>query len=216
MDSTTLHDQFRRDVDDRVAPYLWSSDEVFGYLDDAQKLFCRLTGGIGDASTSLTLLSYTAGAATLACSPLILKIRAAYDEATGTPVEIVNIEDMAARGMRFDGRSGPLRALVAGMEPASLHTWPLPAASGGVRLVVERLPLATISDFDQTLEVADHHQHGLSLWMRARAYTKQDADTLDARRADNFNTQFRAYCDAARREKDTVRHKPRVVAYGGI
>lgn len=216
MDSTALYDQFRLDVDDRVAPYLWSALEVFDYIDDAQKMFCRLTGGLGDATSSFTLLAYTAGSDVVAISPLILKIRAAYDNTTGIPVEIVNVEDMATRAMRFDGATGVVKALVVGMGAVSARTWPVPAQNGAVRLVVERLPLVTIDDADLTIEVAEQHKHGLSLWIRARAYGKQDADTFDAKRADNFAAQFRTYCDAARREKDSARHKTRVVAYGGI
>jgi hypothetical protein len=216
MNSTALHDQFRYDVDDRVNPFLWSADEVLDYIDDAQKMFCRLTGGLGDASTSLTALAYSAGVDALALSPLILKIRAARDGATGRPIEIVNVEDMATRAMRFDGQTGAVRALVTGMEANSARTYPVPAGAGTVRLVVERLPLLPVDDFDQTLEVPDQHKYGLSLWIRARAYRKQDADTFDARRADAFEGQFRAYCDEAVREKARSRHKTRVVAYGGI
>jgi hypothetical protein len=216
MDSTALYDQFRLDVDDTVAPYLWADTEVYGYIDDAQKMFCRLTGGLGDASSSLTLLSYTAGDNAVALSPLILKIRAAYDSTTGVPVELINVEDMASRALRFDGGTGLVRYLVTGMEENAARVHPVPDAAGAVQLVVERLPLLEVDDTDQDLEVADQHKHGLSLWVRACAYGKQDADTFDAKRADNFAAQFRAYCEDARREKERTRHKTRVVAYGGV
>lgn len=216
MDSTALYAQFRNDVSDTVVPYLWSAVEVLDYINDAQQQFCRATGGFTDASSALTALDYAAGADALTLSPLILTIRGAYDNTTGKPLEVVNFEDMATRGWRFDGRPGVVRALVIGLGATSARLYPLPVLGGTVRLVCERLPLAPITDLDQVLEVPDQHQYGLSLWLRARAYGKQDVETYDPKKSDNFAAQFRAYCDQARREKDRARHKPRVVAYGGI
>lgn len=46
-----LYDQFRSDAMDTVAPYLWSDTNVYRYMDDAYKMFVRLTGGIGDFTT---------------------------------------------------------------------------------------------------------------------------------------------------------------------
>jgi hypothetical protein len=43
VDSTGLVTLFRKDMSDEASPpFLWSDEELFGYADDAQKMFARL------------------------------------------------------------------------------------------------------------------------------------------------------------------------------
>lgn len=216
MNSTELRDQFRSDVVDIEEPFLWSDTEVYDYLDDAQKMLCRLTGGLGDASSALTLISYTTATDWVPVSPLILKTRDAYNVADGRPVGVINYEDMARLRLRFDGRTGQVKYLITGMEPGKARLYPYPDAAGSIQTIVDRLPLKQINDADQKLEVADQHKAGLGLWMKSRAYSKQDAETFDRNKADGFEMKFRAYCIEAKKEKDRAKHKTRVVTYGGL
>ena len=94
MDSTALHDLFRSEVRDEATPYLWSDVEVYSFIDDAQKMFCRLQGGIADASSAITHLTVTAGDVLVPISPLILKLREARRSADGYDLEILNFEDL--------------------------------------------------------------------------------------------------------------------------
>ena len=41
MTPKALHDLFRAHVRDEEYPYLWSETEVYLYMDEAQKMFCR-------------------------------------------------------------------------------------------------------------------------------------------------------------------------------
>ena len=216
MDSTELRDQFRADVVDQVEPFLWSDDEVFSYMDDAQKMFCRLTGGLGDATSALTTITYNTATDWVATSPLILKIRDAFRAVDGRPIAVINYEDLASSGLRFDGRIDVPRALIIGMEADKARLYPFPSVGDSIRLVVDRLPLKPITDADQKIEIAAQHKTGLSLWMKARAYDKQDAETFDRNKAEKFDQKFRDYCAAAKLEKDRAKHKTRIVGYGGI
>ena len=49
MTPTELHDLLRFEVSDEEADVLWSSANLYGYIDEAQKQFCRQTYGIEDA-----------------------------------------------------------------------------------------------------------------------------------------------------------------------
>jgi hypothetical protein len=215
MLSTELLEQFRLDVVDVELPYLWSDTEVYSYIDSAQKQFCRETGGLGDASSSVTTLNVSIGTEWIARSPLILKIREAYLP-DGSPLEIINYEDLKARGVRFDGRVGPIKLLIIGMEENSVRVWPVSSEATTIQLMVDRLPLKNITDAGQKLEVADHHKDGLGTWMRHRAYSKQDAETMDRNKAESLRQEFSRYTAWAKGEADRARHKTRVVAYGGI
>ena len=75
MDSTALHDLFRSEVRDEATPYLWSDAEIYSYIDDAQKMFCRLQGGIADASSAITRIDVMAGDVLVPISPLIVILK---------------------------------------------------------------------------------------------------------------------------------------------
>lgn len=216
MNTTELLDLFRHEVADREDPQLWSDEEGWAYMDDAQKMFCRLTGGLGDASSAITQLSVSSDSDWVSISPLVLKVRDASNAVTGRGIELVNYEDLRLRGMRFDGRRGPVRYLVLGMEPGRARCYPFPIEPLTVQLVVDRLPLKAITDEDQKFEIAEQHHQHLLLWMKHRAYAKQDAETYDKTKSAEFQMRFENYCADAKAEKDRAMHKTRTVSYGGI
>lgn len=216
MLSDALLARFRLDVSDVAAPYLWSDAEIYSYMDEAQKMFCRLQGGIADASSALTTLAVTAGDTWVTLSPKILKLRFAQ-RADGREVTVLNFEDVqfGRSGVRFDMATGPLSTVVAGMEKDKLRCVPVPVADDTLQLTIYRLPLTDITTTGQTLEVDELHHTALLLWMKYLAHSKQDAETYDRGRATQFEGQFRVYCEQARQERERREHKYREVLYGG-
>lgn len=207
---------FRDEMDDVAEPYLWSDDLVAGYIEDAQKMYCRLTDGIPDGSTvAVTQLSIVPATDWYATHVSVLKIREAYRTDTGKPITVLNHEDMATQNMRFDGTPGKLGALIIGIEDYKVRVWPVPNEAVTVQMNVFRLPLLPFKSSDQ-LVVADQHQVHLLDWAKHRAYSKQNAETFDRTRAKEFDEKFRTYCAAAKDEQHRAKHKPRAVVYGGI
>lgn len=226
MDSTALHDLYRADVRDDAAPYLWSSPEIYAYIDDAQKMFCRLQGGIADASSADTIVSVTAGDVFASISPRILKLREARRSSDNRGLEILNFEDLQSTMLRddygimgtgytFDLTPGSVTALVVGMETNRVRLVRVPDADLTLNLIVYRLPLVTITGSGQALEIDEHHHRHLMLWMKHLGHQKQDAETYDRGRADMFRDEFYAYCDRAKAEREKREHKYRTVKYGG-
>ena len=218
MDSQGVVDRFRSDVDDLATPQLWADDDVFDYLDDAQKMFCRRAWGLGDVSSPITKLAIPIGITRIALSDRVLKVRSAYRTSDGRPVEILNYEDLGRLGLRIDGHSGLIQYLIIGMEPHIAVPYPVPSAVDTVQLVIDRLPLTDITSVDapQVMEIDSHHHRHLTLWMRHLAYSKQDSETSNQKKADKYEADFLAYCDMAKEEKARAMHKTRVVRYGGI
>lgn len=216
MDTTELLAQFRRDTRDTVAPYLWSDAEVLLYIDEAQKQFCRLTGGIADASSFAARLKLKADRRYASISPLVLKIRAAFDE-DGRALELINFEDLEFDGSQgqalFTDQSGPVRKLVLGMEPNKARVIDTPTADSTVNLIVYRLPLDAITATGQSLEIDDQHHLPLLKWARHLAHCKPDAETYDRGRAAQFKQEFELYCDQAKQEKGAREHKHRTVRF---
>jgi hypothetical protein len=86
-----------------------------------------------------------------------------------------------------------------------------------VELAVYRFPLITITDDgDQALEIDDQHHTALLHWMKSRAYDKQDAETFDRRKSEEFRTRFTEYCARAQQEQQRARRVQGNVAYGGV
>lgn len=219
MDTVGLVRLFRKDMADETAPPLWSDEEVYGYADEAQKRFCRKTGGIPDSVTpEVCEVIVAIDATTVDLHPSILKIRGAYRTSDGMPIPIVNHEDMNVQGLRFDGKKGPLSAFVIGMTENVGYFLPIPNVADTLVLIVDRLPLCAIDSAKQPqkLEIGEEHHRNLLLGMKQLAYEKQDAETFDKTKADEFEVKFEEYCFTAKMEKDRKKHKTRVVAYGGI
>ena len=89
MDSTALYNLFRSEVRDEVEPFLWSDTEVYSYIDSAQKMFCRLGGGISDATSAITQVAAVASQPFTTISSRILKIRQLVRE-DGRFIDLLN------------------------------------------------------------------------------------------------------------------------------
>lgn len=226
MDSTALHAFFRSEVRDEATPYLWSDAEIYSYIDDAQRMFCRLQGGIADASSPVTHIEVAAGDVFAPISPRILKLREAHRSADGYDLEILNFEDLQFHrpiddyghhtGYRIDNTVGVVRAVIVGMESNKLRLVHIPEEDQAIDLIVYRMPLDTITaGGGQSLEIDEHHHRHLLYWMKHLAYQKQDAETYDRGRADMFRAEFLAYCDQAKAEREKREHKYRTIGYGG-
>lgn len=218
MNSSEILETFREEMNDEAEPYLWPDRLLFRYLDEAQKNFCRFTEGIEDSATAeITRLSITAATEWYDVDKRVLKVREAADVATGRSYKVYNAEEATDAGVLFDGRTGPLRALVAGLTKNKLRAWPVPNANSTVELRVFRLPLLPITDAgDEELEIDEQHHMALLMWMKHRAYGKEDAETFDRSKRDDFEERFRRYCAEAKAEQGRLRHQAGVVHYGGL
>jgi hypothetical protein len=217
VNSSELLAAFRSELSDSSAPYMWSDTEVYSYIDDAEKMFCRETEGVSDATTvALTRLTIIPGSEWLSLSPLVLRIHTARRLDTGREVEIIDAKDMTARNWYFDGRTGPVRALVVGEEAKKARVWPISSETVTVALNVFRLPVNRIVGAAQSLEIDEHHHRHLLMWCKHLAYGKEDADTFDKSKSSDYEQRFYAYCRGAKAEQQRARYRPRTVQYGGL
>jgi hypothetical protein len=217
MNSAELLSLFRHDVDDVVEPYFWSDGEIIGYMDDAQKMFCRLTHGIRDATSPMCTIDIEPGEPFAYTDPRILRIARMQRDSDAALIRVVNVEDLETLQIKLDLLPGPVGKCVIGMQPHTIRWVRVPVLRDTASMVVDRLPLATLSLVRSTnLEIEEQHHRHLMLWMASLAYAKQDADTMNTNKAGGKEAQFRAYCAAAEVEKARARHKTRIVAYGGL
>jgi hypothetical protein len=212
MTTTELLAIFRQEVFDTAAPYLWADSLIYTYIDEAQKQFCRDTYGIEDAR-SFTIVTKTDGTVWYAIDPQILKIRDAVLTSTGADVPLIAVEKMRDNNMKFDGAVGSIRAFVTGMEKGYLRAYPIPNTVATVELRTFRLPNDVASGDD--FEIDPQHHLPLLYWAKHKAYSVQDTDTFDVKKAKEFEDKFATYCAKAKVEQSRVRRPVSVVAYGG-
>ena len=232
MTADELYELFRGDVVDNAADYLWTDPEVWGYMDEAYKMFVRLTGGIADATSSVTEVGITAGVVTSEVSPLILRYRSAYLRSNGRKLTIINDADEPVTGrgdynnywmgMR-DNTPGEVQYMTIGTDrnaKRGIVRWVrVPVADDICDISVYRLPLDKITEESGTFdfyEIGEEHHRSLAMWMKKLAYGKQDAETFDRGRRDEYEAEFRKYCAEAKAEWDRYRTKTHIVEYGGI
>lgn len=218
MNTEEVVSLFRKDMADETTPPLWSDDEVFGYLDEAQRTLVREMGGIKDSTSSLSRCTIAVNQKTIKFTDTVLKLVRAIKVSDGTELDIINVNDMQRLGLKFDNVPGTLRYIVTGMDDEQAFLLPIPAEADTLQLVIERLPKDVIEPdkAPQELEVSLKHHRPLLDGMKALAYEKQDAETFDKRKAEEFAGKFARYCAKAKAERARKEHKPRTVAYGGM
>lgn len=219
MTTDELLDAFRLDIDDVATPPLWSDTEAYGYMDEAQKMFCRLTEGIEDARTaSVCTLAVVAGTDWYPKSKLIRKVRSAARADNGRAVAVLSPENPAMQGIEFAAsKTGAVKAVIDGLSDGYFRIYPMPSETVDLNLTVFRLPLVKITDDGgQEFEIYEEHVPFLLLWMKHRAYGKHDADTFDAKARDENEARFRSYCRDARVEQERKRRQTGVTVYGGL
>jgi hypothetical protein len=213
MNTTELLGVFRQEVFDLELPYLWSDALIYTYIDDAQKQFCRKTYGIED-SRSFKITIKADGTEWYALDPSILKLRDAVDATTGSNVEIIAAEKLNERGIRFDGALGTMKVLVSGLDKGFVRAYPKPNQAAVVNLRTFRLPADVASGDD--LEIDPQHHLGLLDWVKKKAYSVQDAETNNPKKAMEHEQVFEAYCAKSKVEQSRARRPVSTVTYGGI
>lgn len=224
MKSDELYELFRHEIDDTETVFLWSEFEVWGYMNDAYRQFVRLTGGVADISSSITEIDVVADEATAVVSNKILKFREARLNSTNRKLAIVNYTDTERPTLDYgntatdsDMQPGEVHSMIIGEQKGLVRWVQVPMVADTVHLSVMRLPLEKIDkDGQELVDVDEEHHEALLLWMKARAHMKQDAETFDKGRAQDFRAQFEAYCRGVVADWERHKSKPRVVTYGGI
>jgi hypothetical protein len=210
-------DMFRSEMSDQAEPYLWPTADLYRYLDDAQRQLCRRTDGIADATTSeVCRISVEPGTDWVDLHPSIKRLRSVTRADDGRGIDIVDHENLIRYGRAFGGPPGRVRALVTGMEANKARVFPASDETVELELTVFRLPMQPITEGSTAFEVAEEHHDALLLWMKHRAYLKQDAETYDRAKASEFENLFVRYCAQVQEEERRKAFKVRTVAYGGI
>lgn len=210
--------RFRSELRDEVEPYLWSDDDFYFYLTNAQNDFVRLTGGINDTRSTLTRITLADGVQDYLISPKILKIRAVY-RPDGDILVRENDENILDGYNGYTEPAGKVHTAIIAADQDYLRVVPTPdATEDGVvlQMAISRLPSTGLLQGDTDLEIQEHHHPYLLLSVYSQAHMKQDAETFNNSQSQSYETRFREYCDRSRRDKDRREYTPHTIVYGGL
>lgn len=176
---------FRNEADDVAEPYLWSDDELLEFANDAEAEAARRARLLVD-STTAELCSLAVAAAAGGLVPLdarVMFVRAAR-LAGELPLGRATVADMLEINPFWqDARAGRPRLFVTDYQTGALQLWPAPDADATLKLTVVRTPLAEMNDGQDSPEIAPRWHRSLRHWMLYRAYSKQDAEANDPKKA---------------------------------
>lgn len=187
-----LVDKWRARLDDILAPYLWSNEELTEYADFLQKMiFAEMLHFEDRRTPAVCQVALVQGDTLKTVSNRILKISRARLASQTNWLNIVDAADMDSRYPGWDTVAAPQAIphtlVTTGMGEGEVYLYPpLLAATDSLRLVVFRKPLVDLdwnAHSGSPLEIdrfAEFLVHGI-MW---QAYQKQDADTYDPQKAE--------------------------------
>jgi hypothetical protein len=226
-----LHN-FRRDNDDEAEPYLWSDDDFYDYLDEAQDEFCELVDVIAEDITVPYVAATVAAAGGYIdiSSYRITRVRNADLLSPRKYLRLANQEEFDANPQMFvdtdygyDARNsdwkdetGEPRVLLTDYESLSWRLYPIPTDDGTINARVFR-KAASPPDSGTPLEVTDNqHQRAIMLKVRSLAYERQDSETYDSNQAQALESKFLARCSDFKKRVKRARRRTNTTSYGGI
>lgn len=165
-------------LDDLTEPFLWSDAELIGHLNEAQNEAARRARLFVDSSTAeVARLTLTAGEATYALDPRVIRIERARLATEPRPLRMILTRDLDERLSGWEDSTDLVQWAVPDWETQKIRFVGIPQAAGTVNLTVLRLPLEPVTNADDDLEVAEHHARNLAHWICHRAYLKRDSET---------------------------------------
>lgn len=184
MELSELMTLFRQEADDTVQPYLWSDAELIDFANDAQDEACRRGRLLVDSTTpEICTIAVTSGNPLIDLDPRVMFVRRARF-AGRKPLQRQNMQDMEATFWYWqDASPGNPMCFIPDFTTGKLLLWPTPDSDQTLHLTVVRTPLVDMNDGSDTPEIAPRWHRSLRFWMLFRAYSMQDSQANDPKKA---------------------------------
>ena len=161
------------------------------YLDNAQDEACRRARLLKDSSTpEICSIAVTAGTALYTLDPRIIFVRRAKLALRTRPLGFVCVDDLDRESAGWDTRTGTPEAVVTDFETGKLRLYRSPIVDDTLSLLVVRTALEPMAADGDEPEIAPRFHYSLIEWVAYRAFSKQDADTLDSKKAERALAEF--------------------------
>lgn len=220
MTSDELLEALRVRLDDAASPYLWSDDELLGYLDQAHEE-AAIRGRLipfdtRDTTPVIAPTAIVAGTSEYAMDSKVIEVRRILVDAEPVGRTSDDLLDQFY-GPEWESDTGTPTSVI--LRRTTLRLYPTPVAAGTLHMQGFRLPQGQFLT-GEILEPEippEEHYHLLD-WASHMAYLKPDAETVNAQRADLFEARFEQRFGArfsANEERKRHETRSKTVRYAG-
>ena len=191
---------FRYEVDDLAEPFLWSDEELIDYANDAENEAARRGRLLIDSTTpAVRQIAVLAGTASYALDPRVIFVRRAKLASRTLILARRSQRDMDECIPGWESHTGTVCDYLTDCDTGKVRLYRTPTVDDTLNLSVVRLPLMATKKLDDTPEIHPRFHRNLRHWMKFRAYSKQDAETRDEKKAaDGLALFVQEFGDASR------------------
>jgi hypothetical protein len=171
---------------------LWTEAEWTEYANDAENEACIRANILIDKTSALATIAVISGTATYSIDEKILLIKRAKLLSGTEPLVKTSRRVLDATYSNWEVDTGTVRSWLPD-DTNKITLYKSPIASDTLSLMISRLPLEAMLLADKLIvspEIDTQYHLGLIDYMLHRAYSKQDAETLDLGKAKEHLARF--------------------------
>lgn len=190
-----LVESFREFADDLVEPYLWSASLVESYADRAEAEACErrpLLTSSTDKDMCQIAVSADVGKYTKHAAVREVYYAKFTDAISGDvhKLFITNIDELTFLEPSWEDLDSEPTYLL--LDDSSVQIIPTPTVEGLLEMSISHIP-KTLSSVTYNLAIHSAHHYSLVYWMLHLAFEKSDADTLNVKKALDYEARFANY-----------------------
>jgi hypothetical protein len=175
---------FRNEADDATEPYLWEDEEVIEFANDAETEAARRARLLVDStSAAAQVLVDPVDNGVVRLDPSVVFVRRAQ-LAGRRPLMRYTLRDLDCENPFWrDAVPSTPRLFVTDYQTGSILLFPPPADPAMLYMTVVRTPAVEMAGMQDSPEIAPRFHRSLRHWMLYRAYSKQDSQSNDPKKA---------------------------------
>ncbi len=216
-----LKTRIRSELDDPARPdfpddQLWSDADLNQYITDAEQQFCRKVEILRDSATkSLCQLTLKSTTNVYNLNPRVIRVIEASIASVNRSLVHKDYAWIKRNFANLSTDTGTPIYFATDYAVDKIFVYPRPAVDLILEMHVARLPLEDVGDDTDVLEVPAFYYEKLISWVKHRAYSKHDVETLDLNKAEGFRRQFNDEMDDIFRQLRRRQYNHRIVQYAG-
>ncbi len=192
MDFSQIENSARITLDDNsVGDKLWSQAEILEYAQDAENEACERVDLIVDNTSALTSIAVNTSTGTYGLAVTVVDVKSARMSLGTEPLMPTSesVLDMSFPSWRTT--TGTPRSY-AKTPTNNIVIYPIPEVADNVLMTVSRFPNVPMTLLGSP-EIDARYHEGLILWILYRAYLKNDSETLNVNKAEDYKKKFEEY-----------------------
>lgn len=186
MKLSEILDDYRRQIQDRVKPYLIANEDAIKFFNEAQREGARRGRMIVDSTTDgIAIVPVVAGIPLVEISPKIISIRRVRLQSRSAPLAKRTVREMDEfkPGWDTSTQTSQPSSVVVDYQTDALYLDPAPMSDDVLLMTVTREPLIEVEADDDVPEINGRYHHGCIEWMKFKTYSNEDTDLYDEKKA---------------------------------